>query len=114
MKTMLEKFVVKFLLSRSGPVLQKIVSGTAAAAVTYGAAHVPGLEELLPAETMAGLLWLLLDIALTRFGGKILGDHAKTLQRIANKYGSTPMAVDGYVGPVTTAVIANELHAAKK
>lgn len=113
MKKLIENLAVKFLLSRSGPLIQKGVSAAAAAAATYAATHVDGLENLLPAELVAAILWALIDSLLTRFGGKVIGDHAKTLQRIANSYSSgTPLAVDGYAGPATVAAIARELDAA--
>jgi hypothetical protein len=108
----LENFVVKLLLSRSGPVLQKAFSAAAAALATFAATHVESLGQLLPAELIAGIFWAVFDALLTRFGGKVIGDHAKTLQRIANSYTkSTPLKVDGYLGPVSVDAIATELAA---
>jgi hypothetical protein len=108
----LENFVVKLLLSRSGPVLQKAFSAAAAAVATYAATHVEGLDKLLPAELIAAIFWAAFDALLTRFGGKVIGDHAKTLQRIANSYTKgTPLKVDGYLGPVSVEAIATELAA---
>jgi hypothetical protein len=108
----LENFVVKLLLSRSGPVLQKAFSAAAAALATFAATHVESLGQLLPAELIAGIFWAVFDALLTRFGGKVIGDHAKTLQRIANSYTKgTPLKVDGYLGPVSVEAIATELAA---
>lgn len=109
---MLENLVVKFLLSRSGPVLQKAFSAAAAAVATFAATHVEGVDKLLPAELLAALFWAVFDALLTRFGGKVIGEHAKTLQRIANSYTKgTPLKVDGYIGPVSVDAIATELAA---
>lgn len=113
---MLENLVVKFLLSRSGPLLQKAFSAAAAAVATFAATHVEGIDNLLPAELVAALFWAVFDALLTRFGGKVIGDHAKTLQRIANSYTKgNPLKVDGYIGPVSVDAIATELaNAAQK
>lgn len=115
MKKLIENLAVKFLLSRSGPLMQKGVSAAAAAAATYAATHVEGIENLLPAELLAAVLWTLIDAAITRFGGQVIGANAKTLQRIANSYSRGKLLrVDGYVGPATVAAIASELDAANE
>jgi hypothetical protein len=112
----LENFVVKLLLSRSGPVLQKAFSAAAAAVATFAATHVEGLDKLLPAELIAAIFWAAFDAMLTRYGGKVIGDHAKTLQRVANSYTKgSPLKVDGFIGPVSVDAITTELaNAAQK
>jgi peptidoglycan hydrolase-like protein with peptidoglycan-binding domain len=114
MKSFLERQLVRLLLSRGGPLLQKLVTGAAAAALTYIASKTGldvralGLNE----TALAAVIWGVLDIAVTRLPANILKDYGKQIQTLLNTYGrGTPVKVDGYVGPVTVAAVADDLIA---
>lgn len=113
MKSFIERQLVRLLLSRGGPLLQKLVTAAAAAAVTYAATksgldvRALGLNE----AVIAGLLWGIIDIMVTKLPANILKDYGKQIQVLLNSYGNTNLTVDGYVGPVTVAAAADELLA---
>jgi hypothetical protein len=114
MKAFLERQLVRLLLSRGGPLLQKLVTGAAAAALTYIASKTGldiralGINE----AALAGIIWGILDIAVTRLPANIIKDYGKQIQTLLNSYGKgTQVKVDGYVGPVTVAAAADELLA---
>jgi hypothetical protein len=114
MKNFLERQLVRLLLSRGGPLLQKLVTGAAAAALTYIATKTGldvralGLNE----AVLAGVIWGVLDIALTKLPANIIRDYGRQIQQLLNAYGKgTQVKVDGYVGPVTVEAAASELQA---
>jgi hypothetical protein len=116
MKNFLERQLVRLLLSRGGPILQKLVTGAAAAALTYIASKTGldiralGINE----AALAGIIWGILDIAVTRLPANIIKDYGKQIQTLLNSYGKgTQVKVDGYVGPVTVAATADELLATR-
>ena len=112
MKTFIEKQLVRLLLSRGGPILQKLVTGAAAVALTYIATksgldvRALGLNE----AVVAGIIWGILDIAITRLPANILKDYGKQIQALLNTHGrGQHLKLDGYVGPVTVEAAAAEL-----
>jgi hypothetical protein len=112
MKNFLERQLVRLLLSRGGPILQKLVTGAAAAALTYIAAksgldiRALGVNE----AVIAGIIWGILDIAVTRLPANILKDYGKQIQSLLNTHGrGQHLKLDGYVGPVTVEAAATEL-----
>jgi len=116
MKAFLERQLVRLLLSRGGPILQKLVTGAAAAALTYIASKTGldiralGINE----AALAGIIWGILDIAVTRLPANIIKDYGKQIQTLLNSYGKgTQVKVDGFVGPVTVAAAADELLATR-
>jgi len=116
MKSFLERQLVRLLLSRGGPLLQKLVTGAAAAAVTYIASKT-GLDVAalgLNEAVLTGVIWGVLDIAVTKLPANILKDYGRQIQTLLNTYGKgTPVKVDGYVGPVTVAAVADDLLATR-
>jgi len=112
MKSFVERQLVKLLLSRGGPLLQKLVTAAAAAALTYIATksgldiRALGLNE----AVVAGIIWGILDIAITRLPANILKDYGKQIQALLNTHGrGQHLKLDGYVGPVTVEAAAAEL-----
>jgi hypothetical protein len=112
MKTFIERQLVRLLLSRGGPILQKLVTGAAAAALTYIATksgldiRALGVNE----AVIAGIIWGILDVAVTRLPANILKDYGKQIQSLLNTHGrGQHLKVDGYVGPVTVEAAAAEL-----
>jgi hypothetical protein len=112
MKTFIEKQLVRLLLSRGGPILQKLVTGAAAAAITYIARQTGldiaalGVNEVV----VAGIVWGILDIAVTKLPANILKDYGKQIQALLNTHGrGQHLKLDGYVGPVTVEAAAAEL-----
>jgi hypothetical protein len=112
MKAFLEKQLVRLLLSRGGPILQKLVTGAAAAAITYIARQTGldiaalGVNEVV----VAGIVWGILDIAVTKLPANILKDYGKQIQSLLNTHGrGQHLKLDGYVGPVTVEAAAAEL-----
>jgi len=104
MKAFIERQLVRLLLSRGGPILQKAVTGIAAAALTYIATKTGldlsalGLSE----AVIAGVIWGIIDIAVTKLPANILRDYGRQIQSVLNDYGAG-LKTDGYVGPVTVA-----------
>jgi hypothetical protein len=112
MKNFLERQLVRLLLSRGGPLLQKAVTAAAAAALTYIATksgldiRALGVNE----AVIAGIIWGILDIAVTRLPANILKDYGKQIQTLLNTYGrGQHLKLDGFVGPVTVEAAAAEL-----
>ena len=112
MKTFIEKQLVRLLLSRGGPIIQKAVTALAAAAVTYVSGRL-GLDVAalgLNEAVLAGIIWAVIDIAVTKLPASILKDYGTQLQKLLNAYSQgTQLKVDGYVGPKTVEQAANEL-----
>jgi hypothetical protein len=112
MKTFIERQLVRLLLSRGGPLLQKAVTAAAAAALTYLATksgldlRALGLNE----AVVAGIIWGILDVIVTKLPANVIKDYGAQIQTILNTYGKgTPLKVDGFVGPVTVDAAAAEL-----
>jgi len=114
MKSFLERQLVRLLLSRGGPLLQKLVTGAAAAALTYIASKT-GLDIAalgVSEAVIAGVIWGILDIAVTKLPANILKDYGRQIQQLLNTHGrGQHLTVDGYVGPVTVEAAASELQA---
>ena len=112
MKTFIERQLVRLLLSRGGPLLQKLVTAAAAAAVTYAATK-SGLDVRafgLNEAVVAGLLWGIIDIMVTKLPANIITDYGKQIQALLNTHGrGQHLQLDGYVGPVTVEAAAAEL-----
>jgi hypothetical protein len=104
MKTFVERQLVRLLLSRGGPLVQKAVTALAAAAITYVSQKL-GLDVAaigLNEAVLAGIIWAVIDIAVTKLPANILKDYGTQLQKMLNAYSqSTQLKVDGFVGPVT-------------
>jgi hypothetical protein len=112
MKAFLEKQLVRLLLSRGGPILQKLVTAVAAAALTYltGKLGVDVTAFGLNEAIVAGILWGIIDIIVTKLPANILKDYGTQIQTLLNAHGrGQHLKVDGYVGPVTVEVAAAEL-----
>lgn len=112
MKTFIEKQLVRLLLSRGGPIIQKAVTALAAAAVTYVSGRL-GLDVAalgLNEAVLAGIIWAVIDIAVTKLPASILKDYGAQLQKLLNAYSQgTQLKVDGFVGPKTVEQAATEL-----
>ena len=107
-----EKIVVKLLLSKAGPILQKGVTAAAAAAIAYIAAQIPGSESLVTPEVLVGLIWLVLDSLVTNLAAGPLKEYAKELQEFYNvtRPATKPaLDVDGFIGPVTVEAVTEKL-----
>ena len=107
-----EKYVVKLLLSRSGPLIQKAVTGVAAAALAY-AANKLGFDLTVfgvTQETVTAILWGIIDVAVTKLPAAIIKEYGEQIQKLLNTYSTgSQLKVDGFVGPVTVAQATNEL-----
>ena len=112
MKLFIERQLVRLLLSRGGPILQKAVTAAAAAALTYltGKLGVDVTAFGLNEAMVGGILWGILDIAVTKLPANILKDYGRQIQALLNTHGrGQHLKVDGYVGPVTVEAAATEL-----
>jgi hypothetical protein len=112
MKNFLERQLVRLLLSRGGPLLQKLVTAAAAAAITYLATksgfdvRALGLNE----AVVAGIIWGIIDVIVTKLPANILKDYGRQIQALLNTHGrGQHLKLDGYVGPVTVEAAATEL-----
>jgi hypothetical protein len=107
-----EKIVVKLLLSKAGPLVQKGVTAAAAAAITYLASKIPGAEAIVTPEVLVGIIWLVLDSAVTNLAAGPLKEYAKELQEFYNltRPASQPsLKVDGFIGPDSVEAITEKL-----
>ena len=113
MKSFVERQLVRLLLSRGGPLVQKAVTALAAAAVTYIATK-SGLDIAalgLNEAVIAGIIWAIIDVAVTKLPANILKDYGTQLQKMLNAYSQgTQLKVDGFVGPVTVAQAQAEIR----
>ena len=112
MKTFVERQLVRLLLSRGGPLVQKAVTALAAAAITYISTKVGldiaalGINE----AVLAGIIWAIIDIAVTKLPANILKDYGVQLQKMLNAYSQgAQLKVDGFIGPKTVAQANAEL-----
>jgi hypothetical protein len=108
-----EKYVVKLLLSRSGPFIQKAITGAAAAALTYAASKlgfdltVFGVTQ----EVVVAVIWGIIDVAVTKLPADIIREYGANLQKLLNTYSTgSQLKVDGFVGPKTLAQATTELN----
>jgi len=108
-----EKYVVKLLLSRSGPFIQKAITGAAAAALTYAASKlgfdltVFGVTQ----EVVVAVIWGIIDVAATKLPADIIREYGANLQKLLNTYSTgSQLKVDGFVGPKTLAQATTELN----
>jgi len=112
MKSFVERQLVRLLLSRGGPLVQKAVTALAAAAITYISQKL-GLDVAalgLNEAVLAGIIWAIIDIAVTKLPANILKDYGAQLQKMLNAYSQgTQLKVDGFVGPATVAQANAEL-----
>lgn len=102
----IQKQLVKFLLGRFGPVLQKVLTAIAAAGAAWIASKVPFIADQVNSEVLLGLLWAIIDIIVTKLPADIIKDYGKQLQEMLNKAGAG-LKVDGFVGPITVTQTAN-------
>lgn len=107
-----ERYVVRLLLTRSGPLIQKAITGVAAAAITYISSKLGidvaklGLNE----GVVVGVIWAIIDIAVTKMPADIIREYGEQIQKLLNTYSTgSQLKVDGFVGPVTVAQAASEL-----
>ena len=112
MKSFVERQLVRLLLSRGGPIVQKAVTALAAAAITYISQKLGldiaalGINE----AVLAGIIWAVIDIAVTKLPANILKDYGVQLQKMLNAYSQgTQLAVDGFIGPKTVDLANAEL-----
>lgn len=112
MKSFVERQLVRLLLSRGGPLVQKAVTALAAAAITYISTKL-GLDVAalgLTEAVLAGIIWAIIDIAVTKLPANVIKDYGTQLQKMLNAYSqNTQLKVDGFVGPVTVAQANTEL-----
>jgi hypothetical protein len=108
-----EKYVVKLLLSRSGPFIQKAITGLAAAVLTYAATKL-GFDVTsfgITQEVVVAVLWGIIDIAVTKLPADIIREYGAQIQKLLNTYSTgSQLKVDGFVGPKTLAQAATELN----
>lgn len=107
-----ERYVVKLLLTRSGPLIQKAVTGVAAAVLTY-AANKLGFDLTafgVTHEVVVAALWAIIDIAVTKLPANIIKEYGTEIQRLLNANSTgRQLKVDGFVGPKTLALAGSEL-----
>jgi len=112
MKLFLERQLVRLLLSRGGPLLQKAVTAAAAAALTYIATksgldiRALGLNE----AVLTGIIWGIIDVIVTKLPANVIRDYGTQIQSLLNAHGrGQHLKLDGFVGPVTVEAAATEL-----
>jgi len=108
-----KEIVVKLILSKSGPFIQKGITAAAAFVVTWLSTKLPGVESSLTPDVIAGLLWLAFDTVATKLAAGPLKEYAGQLQEIVAENGVN-VKRDNYIGPVMVETIKQEIKAAKK
>ena len=96
----IQKQLIRFLLGRFGPILQKVLTAAAAAGAAWIAAKVPLVSEHINSEMLLGILWAIIDVIVTKLPADIIKDYGKQLQEALNTAGGA-LKVDGFVGPIT-------------
>ena len=85
----------------------------AAAAVTYVSQKL-GLDVAalgLNEAVLAGIIWAVIDIAVTKLPASVIRDYGTQLQKMLNAYSQgAQLKVDGFVGPVTVAQAQAEIR----
>jgi hypothetical protein len=109
----IEKQLVKLVLKRSGPYIQKLITLAAAAGAAALAKQIPGLEAIITPELLGLVLWVVLDAVVTNLPGEILTKYGKEIQSTYNamrpKAYLPPLKEDGFVGPLTVRSVNTEL-----
>jgi hypothetical protein len=108
----LERQIVKLVLKRSGPYVQKLITLGAAAGAAALAKQIPGAEQIITPELLALLLWVILDALVTNIPGEILTKYGKEIQSTYNAVRPSqlpPLEEDGFVGPVTAEKVVTEM-----
>ncbi len=95
-----EKLVVKLILSKAGPAVQKGITVAVSASLAWLATRLPGAENYLTPEVLTGLIWVVLDTVVIKLAAGPLKEHALALQKFLNDNGAD-IPEDKYVGAVT-------------
>jgi hypothetical protein len=108
-KTMkLPKFIetrlVKIFLSKAGPFLTMGISAAGAAASTYLGKQIPGLEQIITPELVAGITFVLLNAIISQLPVEVTKTYSKEIQTILNKSGQD-LTVDGLALAKTTEAV---------
>jgi hypothetical protein len=107
-----ERQIVRLVLSRSGPYIQKLITLGAAAGAAALAKQIPGAEQVITPEVLTLLLWLVLDALVTNIPGEILTKYGREIQGSYNAVRPSqlpPLEEDGFVGPVTAEKVVTEM-----
>jgi hypothetical protein len=108
----IEKQIVKLVLSKSGPYVQKLVTLGAAAGAAALAKQIPGAESIITPEILTLLLWVILDSVVTNLPGEILTKYGKEIQSTYNSVrpkSLPPLKEDGFIGFVSSTRMRTEL-----
>jgi hypothetical protein len=108
----IEKQLVKLVLKRSGPYIQKLITLAAAAGAAALAKQIPGLEAIITPELLGLVLWVVLDAVVTNLPGEILTKYGKEIQSTYNAVRPSqlpPLDEDGFIGPISAQGIVTEL-----
>jgi hypothetical protein len=98
-KTMkLPKFIetrlVKIFLSKAGPFLTMGLSAAGAAASAYVGKQIPGLEEVITPELIAGIAFVILNAVISQLPVEVTKTYGKEIQGALNHAGQG-LKIDG-------------------
>jgi hypothetical protein len=98
-KTMkLPKFIetrlVKIMLSKAGPFLTMGLSAAGAAASAYVGKQIPGLEEVITPELIAGIAFVILNAIISQLPVEVTKTYGKEIQGALNHAGQD-LKIDG-------------------
>jgi hypothetical protein len=98
-KTMkLPKFIetrlVKIFLSKAGPFLTMGLSAAGAAASAYVGKQIPGLEEVITPELIAGIAFVILNAVISQLPVEVTKTYGKEIQGALNHAGQD-LKIDG-------------------
>jgi hypothetical protein len=108
-----KEYVVKLILSKYGPAVQKAFTLAASAALGWLSTYLPGSERYITPEVLTGLIWVVLDVVVTKLAAGPLKEYAKQLQDFMAQNGRI-VKKDAYIGPVMVEMVKEEITAAQQ
>ena len=96
----LETYVVKFAISKSGPLVTKTITALVATVIAFLAQKLPGIEFYLNEYVLTGIVWVFLDYAYGMIPVNIEKKYGREIQKALNDKGAE-LKVDGFIGPKT-------------
>jgi len=96
----LETYIVRFAISKSGPLLTKAITALVATAVAFLAQKLPGIEFYLNEYVLTGIIWVFLDYLYGLIPVNIEKKYGREIQKALNDKGAE-LKVDGFIGPKT-------------
>jgi hypothetical protein len=90
----IETRLVKIFLSKAGPFLTMGLSAAGAAASAYVGKQIPGLEEVITPELIAGIAFVILNAVISQLPVEVTKTYGKEIQGALN-HARQDLKIDG-------------------